>query len=192
MGYVPGMAYPAEPPVRPVAVTVIAIVGIVVGALALLFLPVNIMHAATGWRSAGPTGPMMWANPTFRTYTLVAMPISAIACVLYIVAAIGMLQLRPWARTLAVGLIIFAMIYSLVGMMVTLPQMGSMIEAAMRSTPTSGPMPNMSFMKPIIYVVAGFMALIGLGVKITFIVLLTRPNVVQAFEPARASGAPAP
>jgi hypothetical protein len=187
MGYIPGTAYPPEPPARPSAVTAIAIIGLVIGGLGLLFMPLNIMSAVTAGRPAGPAGPAMWANPAFRTHMLVALPISAVACVLYIVAGVGMLQLRPWARKLAVGLVIFAMLFSLANVLMTLPQTGAAVEAAMQSMPTppSGPMPNMSFIKPLIYVIAGFTILIGLAVKVTFLILLTRRYVVEAFEANR-------
>ena len=73
------MTYSGEPmysgPQRPTAVTVVAVVLIIFGALGVVSLPFNVVQMATGWRTAGPMGAALAQNPTLRTYMLVSLPL---------------------------------------------------------------------------------------------------------------------
>jgi len=172
-------------PQRPSTVTAIAILGIAFGAMALLYLPLNIFYMATGWKSAGPVGPAMWANDTFRIYMLVSTPLSALVSALYIVAGVGMLRMRAWAHKLAIGLIVFGMVSQLAGVLVMGPQMASTITSAMPALPPGGP--DLSFMKPFMIGAIAFGTFIGLAIMAVLLVLLLRPDVRGAFAAAQST-----
>jgi hypothetical protein len=188
MAYAGYPAHGAHTQERPVTVTVLAVLGIVVGALGLVSLPMNLLYIATGWRAAGPMGPAIWANHTFRTYMLVSLPISTVVGVLCIVAGVGMLRLRAWARKLAIGLIVFELISQIAGAFIMGPQVTSIFTDAMQSMPAMPPgAPDLSFMKPALIgaVVTG--TLVATAVMTVLLVLLTRPHVKEALasrEPA--------
>lgn len=167
---------------RPSTLTAIAVLAIAMGALGLLSLPLSILYMATGWKAAGPAGPALWANETFRTYTLVSFPLGTVLSVLYIVAGVGLLRLRPWAWGLTIGLIVFAMLSQVINACVMLPQMGTLLSASMPPMPQGAP--DLSFMLPFMYVGVGIGVLIGLAVMTILLVLLTRPNVRGAFRRA--------
>jgi hypothetical protein len=175
-----GYPGPSEPE-RPIAVTVIGVLGIIGGALGLLSAPLNILYMATGFKAAGPMGEALWANDTYRLYMQANTPVSLVLCGLYLAAGIGLLRLRPWAWTLTIGLLIFGMLSQILNACIMLPLMGTIFNEAMAATSMPTPAPDMSFMKPVIYVSGGFAVVIGLAVMVLFLVLLTRPNVRRAF-----------
>ena len=173
----------ASQPERPSTVTAIGVLGIAVGALGVLSAPLNLLYFATGFRAAGPMGPTLWENDAFRTYMLVNAPLGAVLSVLYIVAGVGLLRLRPWAWGLTVGLIAFAMVSQIVGACIMTPSLASIFGETMPGMPPGGP--DMSFMRPVMYASVAIGVLIGQAIMIVLLVLLTRPNVRQAFGRAR-------
>ena len=157
----------------------IAALFIVFGALGILSLPLNILNMATGWQTAGPMG-QVFQQPTFRTYMAVNIPVSGLFAVLYIVSGVGMLQLRPWARKLALGLLVAGLLAQVVNAVVMMPMMSEIMKAVTAQAPD----PAMEAIVKTTMTVAMVIGLaVGAGIIVLFIVLLTRPNVRDAFEP---------
>jgi hypothetical protein len=181
------MAYPAHepygppPPERPLLVTVVAVLGIAMGAMGLLSVPVNIVHLATGFRTMGPMGPSLMQDTGFGKYMLVMLPVGMVASAGYLAAGIGMLKLRPWARKLAIGMVIYGMLSQIAGPFLVGPMMTRMFSAQMAAMPTGGP--DMSFMGPLmqVMVIGGSAAMVVAHILI--LILLTRPDTVAAFSP---------
>jgi len=185
MAYAYGPVYPSPQPQRPVAVTVIGILFIIFGAMGLLGLPINILYMATNWRLAGPMGEAMMANDLLRTYMWVQVPVGFVLSLLYLASGIGMLQLRPWARMLAIGIVIFGMIAPVINSIVMVPAlMSGMTDAMASAVPTGGP--DLSFIGPLMMASVGLGVALGIGIMVVLLIFLTRPNVRAAFEQAPA------
>ncbi len=179
MAYDANQTYQPAKPERPVAVTVIAVLVLIYGGVGLIALPINVMQAFGVKQMAGPAAAML-QNPTLALWTKISIPLGALASILWIVTGIGLLQLWWWARKLAIGLIVYGIVLSVVGMALTLPAITQMM-GTMSFGP--GPQPPPQMMKMVMAFSVGFGALFVLAIGIVFIVLLTRPNVRYAFEP---------
>ena len=104
--------YEEPPPVRPTVVTVIAILGIILGGLALACLPINAVSTFASSQSGIGGAPPM--DPVIRTFTLVTMPFSFLVAVGRVVAGIGRLGMKRWAWKLAIGLLIWGLIENII------------------------------------------------------------------------------
>jgi hypothetical protein len=182
MGY---YAPQAVQPERPTAVTVIAILAILYGALLLVGLPFSIMQVAGGFRMPGPGGDAtarMMAQPAMAAWSRASIGLSAITGVLWVVSGIGLLRLRRWARFLTMALVVIAVLIQIVGSAITVPVTMEMMTSGSFAP---GPAPPPELMRAIITVALVVVSVVMLGIAVLFLVLLTRRNVVYAFEPER-------
>jgi hypothetical protein len=172
-------AYQPARPERPAAVTVIAILVLIYGAMGVIMLPINIAQLYGAKLATGPAAAMM-QNPTFASWSRISIPLGGLFSILWIVIGIGLLQLLRWARKLAIGLIVASMVVQVVGMGVMMPVM---MQAMATTSFGPGPQPPPELMRAMMTVGVVVAAVIILGLGVLFIVLLTRPNVRYAFEP---------
>lgn len=111
---------PSAPP-RPTVVTVIGILGIIVGSLSLLSLPFTLLQV-TGVFSRLPGNAatrFIYEDPTFRTWMAISLPLGFIAAVLWIFTGIGLLKMQAWAYRVCLWLLCYAIIMGVAGMSVT-------------------------------------------------------------------------
>ena len=175
MGY-----YPYQPPPRqrPTVVTVLAILFIAFGGMGLLSTPISILQMRGEW----PGSEFM--QPLFREGILgawmrVSMVLGPAFCILWIAAGIGLLQLRRWGLGLAIGLTVLSLLTQVVAAAVMVPAFSSLDLSGM--FPPGGPQAQMMTTIMVGSVVAALV--IGVGLNVLVLVLLTRPHVRQAFQP---------
>jgi len=105
-GYPPMMPYGAGPsaPIRPQAVTVIAIIAIIWGSLALLCSMLAVAGNVITTTANIPNDPLR-GHSGVRTIETVLSVLGLILAVVQLAGGIGSLKLAPWARQ---GLIVYA------------------------------------------------------------------------------------
>jgi hypothetical protein len=90
---------------RPQAVTALGILDIAFGAIGVLGILLTLVRAKE--LSANPAVAAMYAamysSPEYLTWTRIHMPIAGVLSALVLVAGIGLLRLRPWARTASIA-----------------------------------------------------------------------------------------
>ena len=166
-------------PQRPTIVTVIGIVAIIFGAMGLLALPINILQMQGRWPGAEFTRPV-FQNPPLATWMKASLVVSPVSCILWIVSGIGLLQLRSWARKLAIGLLIFGLVAQVATTVFIVPGVYSSVNWGMFLGGTQ----QVAMMKTIMVASMAMGTVIGTGIIVTLLILLTRPRVRYAFEPA--------
>jgi len=169
-------------PERPVIVTVLGILGIVAGALALLSLPVSLIQISGAFPMPGAGGQMM-QDPTVRNWMIVASTIGTVLGVLGLVAGIGLLTMRRWAWLLAIGTLVAGIVWQIVSAiaMQSLNIMGKMW-ASMGAAGDPNTAAMMQMMQRMTGVFTIFGLIFWLAVYATVLILITLPNVRKAFE----------
>ena len=130
-------------PVRPTPVMVLGILSIVFGALGVLCTPVGLlMNTFMGGMLEGMPGMennpgmAMMNDPGAKMFTLVSGIIGFVGAGVLLASGIGLLKMKPWARTASIGYAVYRYIFIVVGgvlgyYMMTLP----MMEAARNTDP---------------------------------------------------------
>ncbi len=117
-GMLPGGYGPVKA-ARPASVTVFGILNLVFGLLglcgtagsvAVLFL----MPQNPNVRN--PVLDLMADSPVYRLFNQVMIGLGCIAAIVLIVAGIGLLQTRPWGRTLSIGYSLYAILSGILGL----------------------------------------------------------------------------
>lgn len=105
-------------PVRPASVTVFGILNIVFGAMGIC----GAAFSAATWlvipRNADLRNPvleLMAQSPAYRLFNQVGTALGFVAAIVLIVAGIGLLQTKPFGRTLSIGYSLYAILSALVG-----------------------------------------------------------------------------
>jgi hypothetical protein len=173
-----GDYYRTEPE-RPVIVTVVGILGIVAGALALLSVPMSLIQLSGSFPMPG-AGSQVMQDPTVRNWSIVATTVGALIGVCSLVAGIGLLGMRRWSWLLAIGTLVAGMVWQIVSAIV----MHSLdILGKMWASMGAGGDPNVAaMMQRMTGVVTIFGLIFWLAVYATVLILITLPNVRKAFE----------
>ena len=162
---------------RPTSVLVFAIIDIVLGALfSCVCLPLGVL-SMLGLIPGGendPTMKLMESNAAYAWFTYINTALSTITSIMLLCAGIGMLQLKPWARVMA----IIWSLYTIVSMIMTI---------ALNTVLMYIPWMNSSNEQE--QVMAYFGLVFGIGFLVVFVgyalgqvYVLTRPSVVRAFS----------
>jgi hypothetical protein len=171
--------YDEPQPERPVIVTVIGILAIVAGALTLLSLPLSLLQFSGAMPMAGP-GSQIVQDPTVRTWMIVSSTVGALLAGLQIVAGIGLLRLQRWGWLLAIGLLIFGVLWqvAITIAMQSMDIMGRMFAGmgAMGDANLTAMMERMATVMTIVGLV------FWIVVYAVVLILLTLPSVRKAFD----------
>lgn len=169
-------------PERPVIVTVLGILGIVAGALALLSVPVSLIQLSGAFPMPGAGGQVM-QDPTVRNWSILATTVGSLIGVLSLAAGIGLLGMRRWAWLLAIGTLVAGMVWQIVSAIVmhSLDIMGKMwTSMGAAADPNTAAM--MQMMQRMTGVFTIFGMIFWLAVYATVLILITLPNVREVFE----------
>jgi len=98
---------------RPRSVTVVAVLQIIGAALGLLGIPFTIANLA-GATNMSEAQRLLFSDPIWRSWTTAGIPLGAAVSVVWIFVAIGLLRLRPAARTAAFWLLTYSIVMSVV------------------------------------------------------------------------------
>lgn len=161
---------PAPLRVRPTPVTVFGILNIVFGGLGLLCTPLAI---AALWIPQQPG--MSQLGPAMMAYTIVGYIVGFFCAILLLAAGIGLLYQKRWARQCSYGYGWFAIVWGIIGIILTVVMMASGMGAA-----GGGPEETAAQVGGVIGGMCG--GLIGLIYPIFLVIFMRRPNVVEACQ----------
>jgi len=175
----PGAAPPPLPVKRPASITVIAILQIIFQSLALIGVLVTTAQLIGAWPESEQSR-MMWDDSVFRGWSMVSVPIGAIVGTLWIVTCVGLLRVRPWARSTAIGLVVVGMVMHVAGliMQIYIFKAGPLAKLIEHSPRVVRLAMSMAF------VMAIGATVLGVGYCVLLLILLKRKVVVDAFRAA--------
>ena len=159
---------------RPVAVTVFGWLNIGFGALGVICTPIQMLNMQMGSTFGGAEFMDAFAymeTPAFKTYLMVSLVLGFI--VVLIVAGVGLLNLRPWARLFSIGYAIYSYVAMVVGSAITY----SVMLPAFEEMEAGDPFVRIGMMSGL----GG--ACCGLVYPTVLLVFMFLPQVKQAFEP---------
>lgn len=157
---------------RPASVSVFGILHIVFGVIGLLGLGFSLaMYAVAGSRENAFDPP--WADhPIWKAWTIGGIVIGVLATVALISAGVGLLRMRPWARTVSIIYATYSILMALVGSVMNF--------FTLRSSEQFNSLgPTESTVMMFIMVGSG---VLGMIYPIAIWYFLTRPAIVAAFD----------
>jgi hypothetical protein len=104
---------------RPTSVTVFGVLNLVFGGLGLICTPLSALVTHMGSQLGGQPGFAYLDDPVFKTYSTVSLGLGAVVSCLLIAAGIGLLKLKPWARTVSIGYAIYCYVALVAGYVVS-------------------------------------------------------------------------
>jgi hypothetical protein len=176
MSQPPPLAYhtPQPPNPRPISVTVLAIIGIVLGVLGVVCTPFALLPLVLDL----PQEPMqeaLYANNLYVGWYYGSTVVGFLLSILLLAAAISALSLKPWARR---GLIWYAWLAICLGAIGVVVALVTMLPLAQQQP--ADPAAAWGLWGGLIGGVCG--GIIGLIYPVFVLIFMTRPHVVAAFE----------
>lgn len=160
---------PAARMARPTSVTVFGILNIVFGSLGLMCTPLAI---AALWIPRQPG--VMQMGAAMMAYTIVGYIVGFFCAILLLAAGIGLLYQKRWARQWSYGYGWFAIVWAIIGIIISVALMASGIQGSGGLEETAAKVGG---------VVGGMCGgIIGLIYPIILVVFMRRPNVVEACQ----------
>jgi hypothetical protein len=162
---------------RPTSVTVFGVLNVIFGALGLIGVAITAV-ALFVVRERGGQDPLLGMNAAWDSWTKASLLLGGVAVVLLLVSGIGLLSMRPWGRSWAVGYAIYGVIVGVLGVVV--PAM-ILARPALQGLEARG---NPEAVGAMIGLLGG--TVIGGCMRLVYPALLwyymTRPHVVAAFS----------
>ncbi len=168
--------------VRPTMLTVLGIMNILLGVLGSfgLMMAAAMLAMPRVFQIGGPNPVLdaMQASGPYRTFTIVATVLGLLSIIVLIVSGIGLLQMRRYGRTLALGYSVYALLAGVVGLIVNV----AFVFAPMMQNLQGLPAPQR------VGAIAGMAGgVIGGAVGLVYPAILLycmyRPSVVKALRP---------
>ena len=126
---------------RPTSVTVVSVMGIVMGTLGLLCKPLSLVIFVVQMPVSDPVVDAMRADSFVRGWMLASVATGWVISLLLVLSAVGSLRLRDWGRT---GMLAYAglgLLMTIVSQIVGLLAVGPALEPAVRQATAGKPMP---------------------------------------------------
>lgn len=167
-------------PQPPAAAKVFGILNILFGVLGIpciamsavvLFIPLG-----PEMTKDNPALQLMEESALYRTFTQVGVVLGFIATVVLIVAGVGLLQLRPYGRTLSIGYGIYAIVAMILGMVVNV---SFVFPVLLEKADVGGPAAAGAY-GGIIGGIGG--TCLGAIYPVLLLYFMFRPNMVAAFK----------
>ncbi len=183
--------YPAGPPQRPTSATVFGILHLIFGIMGIcglgmsammFFLPFDPQMVKTN-----PVLQLMQENTFYRLFNQIALVFGFGATLVLIVAGVGLLQQKPFGRTLSIGYGIYGIVAGVLGLLVNallvFPLLAERMNAAGGGPEQAGAIGGM-----VGGVCGGVLGFIYPGLVLYF---MYQPNVVAAYRGNTISAAKA-
>jgi hypothetical protein len=159
---------------RPQAVTAFGVLNIAFASVGILGVMASRFRAEA--LNSNPLAAVIYASPQFMTWSRIHTPVGYVLAAVLLVSGIGLLKLKPWARTAAIGYafgtIILSCISSFVFVRYVLPVM--LEKAATLSGPDA-------FALKIGAYAGASGGFIGLIYPALLLFFMTRPHIKAAF-----------
>jgi hypothetical protein len=172
---------------RPTSVTVFGILNIVFAVLGIFsMLAMMAFFAMAGTSTNNPVIQLIQNNPAYASWMKLSLVLGVPVSVILLAAGIGLLKLKPWARTVSIAYGIYAIVMVLAGMVVNyIFLLQPMLQQAHQQ---QGPQAAAA-MGGAIGGTCG--SCFGLIYPVLLLIFMMRPNVVAAFcPPASTDGQP--
>lgn len=163
-------------PERPISVTVLAIIDIVIGVLfvcCMTWTVVQLMGLLPIPNAEDPSINMMKENPAYAWFTYINTALTCVATLVLLCSGIGMLTLQPWSRIGAIIWSVYTIVSSILGWAINITLF---IGPTMESIPE-----EQRGVMMIGFAVGILFTLAFITYAVLQVVLLTRPKVVRAF-----------
>lgn len=164
---------------RPTSVTVFGVLNVVLGTLRLfgsLFAAAVLALAKATVVHASPFIEALHRHAVYRLFVTVGIPLQFVAAAVLVVAGVGLLLMKRWARVTTIVYAIYAIFQALISIAVSV---SVVIPAAVEASSGRGP----EAMLAMITSVAGLAGrVLGLAYPILLLIFMTRPKVVEAFR----------
>jgi hypothetical protein len=165
---------------RPACITVFGVLNIVFAAFGVIASIASIGLFLAPGNSNNPVIKIMQENTIYADWLKLCIPLGLLSCGVLLVAGIGLLCLKPWARVLSVGYAIYAILF---GILSTAINFIFLIQPMLKSA--NGQQTPAAIGGMIGGSIGGCF---GLIYPIALLVFMLRPNVVAAFHPAQTDG----
>jgi len=161
---------------RPTSVTVFGVLNIVFAAFGIVGMIFSVLLFLPQASSNNPVVQLIHDSPAYAAWLKFSMVLGVVVCVALLAAGIGLLKLKPWARTFSIGYGIYAIVMAIVGTVVNyFLLVRPMLEQAQQK---HGP----DAAAAIGGAIGGtFGGCLGMVYPILLLVFMTRANVVAAF-----------
>jgi hypothetical protein len=162
---------------RPVSVTVFGILNIAFAAFGVFGIFTTLALFSMEGAAANPVLKIMRENPAYAGWLKITIPLGVLACAALLACGIGLLMMKRWARKLAIGYGIYAIVFGLIGVIVNFVFLFRplMQEAAQRQGPEAA-----GAIGGAIGGTAG--GCFGMIYPILLLIFMTRPKVLAAFS----------
>ena len=165
---------------RPTSVTVLASIGIVLGALGVLCKPAGAMiNLMVKMPQPNPIMDTFRNDPAIRAFTIGNAATGTLLSALLLLSSLGSLALKPWARMGMLAYGSLAVLMTIIGQLVGLFLIGPQLESAMRQSGVQQPA-GMAWMSGGVGVALGFV--IGLWYPALIFIYYTRRATREAFD----------
>jgi hypothetical protein len=164
---------------RPVAVTVLGILNIVFAALGIIGILISVAVLFSG--IGGPGNPAIKAindQPGYATWLKLSAVIGTAGSAALLVAGIGLLLLKPWARTLTIVYAVYAILGGILGLAMNYIYL---VQPIMEKPAGRGPE---AAAEKVGAIGGTFGGCIGFIYPIVLLVFMARSDVKAAFRPA--------
>ena len=168
---------------RPMSVTIFGMLNIGLGLLGLGGMLLSTNFEGFGASAASPSFNSVFAfmdtlnhNPGYMLWNTITVPLNATASLLLVAAGVGLLLLKNWARLASIGCGIYKIAFVILNIVV----LGlALREILAKSMQVAG-----AFVMVILALAAFVGTLLTLAYPLLLIYFLTRPKIIQAFQPA--------
>jgi hypothetical protein len=166
-----------EPAERPTSVTVMAIIGIIYGAMGFLCSPLALIPYFMTMPQPVPAIDAVKNDQLLFGWTMASLAMGWLLAIFLLIGAVGALGLKQWARQVLIGWAITSALLSIAG--ICMQAIVIMPRIAEYTRNQSGPERAGAAAGGMIGLVLG--VLLGVGIPGTMLFIMTRPNVKDAF-----------
>jgi hypothetical protein len=176
VGYQPN--YPAsEPPRRPTSVTVLAIIGIILGVFSVICSPIGLIFYFVPIDPPNPLIEATRADPAWFGYTIGSTALGWVIGLLLLIGSIGSLMLKEWARKCMLAYAWIGLVMVPISYAVNLLWLNEKMRAATAGQPGAAISQMLGMILPAL----------GLILPIFILIFMSRPHVKDAFARADAN-----
>lgn len=169
---------------RPASVTVFGILNFVFAAFGAIGLIASFALLSVPINSDQSVVKLMYEGQAYATWLKICIPLGLMSCIVLLAGGIGLLWLKPWARTLSIAYAIYAIAFVVFGMWINLDLMAQPM--FQQVSHTQGLEAAGAIGGPISGTIGGIFWVIY---PIVLLVFMLRPKVAAAFRPpAQMSG----
>lgn len=176
----PDVPLPVDVRERPGAVTALAIIGIVFGALGVLCKPLGVLMYFVNYGTANPAIDVVKHDDTLFIWTIASTTVGWFLSILLLSCSIAALSLKEWARQGLLTWSVIDIVLSIVTAVVNAKYVGPAITEAMKASSQQRPgafaMPG--WFQPAIAVLT---LVLMLALPVLMLIFMTRPRVKDAF-----------